>query len=176
MSEFKTAWMTGIFVDPGNRSQLLLANIENLRPVRLDKSQDSLLLSITKKGEAQVPLLLAANQKNALASVFFDDPDAWLKSEHQKFSFADVKAYQEGVYEVSLTSADGLQNYALEQFELLGNNVIASFSDNTIGGGSYKISLGSVNTNIAPLQQIHDLEKTYSDRRLSGLLRHGDNQ
>ena len=80
MSQFKTEWMTGIFVDPGNVRRLLLANIENLRPIRIDKSQDAVLLSVTKSGDTSTPLLLTANQKNALASVIFDDADAWLKS------------------------------------------------------------------------------------------------
>ena len=175
MSQFKTEWMTGIFVDPGNVSQLLLANIENLRPIRIDKSQDAVLLSVTKTGDTSIPLLLAANQKNALASVIFNDVDAWLKSERKKLSFADIEAHQEGVYELALTSADGLQSFALEKLELIGNSVVASFQNKTVGADSYKISLGSVNTNVSPLQQIHDPAKMQTDSRFSGLLRESGN-
>ena len=119
MSQFKTEWMSGIFVDPGNVSQLLLANIENLRPIRIDKSQDAVLLSVTKSGDTSTPLLLAANQKNALASVIFDDADAWLKSEHKKLSFAEINAHQGAAYLEVLIPAEESQPLAEEVIETM---------------------------------------------------------
>ena len=91
-------------------------------------------------------------------------------------SFAEIKAHQEGVYELALTSSDGLDSFKLEKLELIGNSVVASFQNKTVGADSYKISLGSVNTNISPLQQIHDPAKMQTDSRLSGLLRDNSDQ
>jgi len=169
MSEFKTEWMTGIFRNPDNVSQLLLANIEALRPVRLDKLQEEVIFSVEQKGGAVSTFSLISNQEDALTNIFFDSPNAWLKSERKRVSFAEIQTHREGIYEFALTSKAGLP-HVLEKIELVGNTIIASFLNRNVGTESYKISLGSVNTNIAPLQQIHDSKNLLSENRLSGLL------
>ena len=74
-------------------------------------------------------------------------------------SFAEIKATKKVLQ--SCLNADGLQSYALERFELIGNSVITSFQNKIVGADSYRISLGSVNTNVSPLQQILDPAKCY---------------
>ena len=160
MSQFKTEWMTGIFLDSTNKAGIELANEEYLRISRLDSNQGDVSLSFDRAdGHNQHKFLIEKSHVNALTSdILFDqkNPGLWRKTERKKLAIAGngLTRFDPDYSVLKLTNQDGSIEYELNEIKTQGSKAIASFNNSSLTNSAFEFSIASLNNNIAPYQQI----------------------
>ena len=164
--------MTGFFLDHLHPYQFRLENFEQLKPTRLDNHSEDITLSIRRvddsgSGDGNDIFLPKNGDLSLTSGVLFHKtiPDLWKYTERNRLSSKNhLYPYDAGTYEIVLHRAG--EDFLPNSLDLIGGSLVASFpggSGHAAGGlgNDFKVSLGSPNTNIAPLQQIHTSKYGY---------------